>query len=131
MLIAISDQDPRPLYVQIAAEIKKQIQEGALRPGEELPPVRELAASLQVNLHTVHHAYRILRDQGVIHLRLGQRAKVAPLRQSPAGREMIEDLLIPRLDELIADAFHLGLSQEDLSKLLNERLETRRHGETR
>lgn len=129
MLIAISEQDSRPIYIQIAAEIKRQIQDGVLQPGDELPPVRELAASLGINLHTVHHAYRILREQGVIYLRLGQRARIAPLRQVPAGREQIDSTVVPKLDDLITEAFHLGLSPEDLRRLLDERLGSRGRGD--
>ena len=96
MLISVSENDPRPLYTQITGEIKGQIRQGLLRPGDELPSVRELADSLGINLHTVHKAYQILRDQGVIHLRLGQRAKVAELRDEPASRDEVESALAYR-----------------------------------
>jgi len=127
MLIGIRDSDPRPIYLQIITAVKAQIRAGTLRPGDELPSVRELADNLAVNLHTVHRAYQLLRDQGVIHLRLGQRARVAPLRQGPAAPEIVEAKLTNRLRELITEAYHLGLAPDDfralVERLLSERLE--------
>jgi len=122
MLISISEEDPRPIYLQIAADIKDQIRTGDLSPGDELPSVRELADSLDVNLHTVHRAYQKLREQGVIRMRLGQRAKIAPLRETPPDRGSIESQLAGRLQELITDAFHLGLSKADFLKLAQDLL---------
>ncbi|MHB0939175.1 MAG: GntR family transcriptional regulator [Armatimonadota bacterium] len=122
MLISIDENDPRPLYAQIAAEIKEQIRAGSLRPGDELPSVRELAESLSINLHTVHHAYRELRNQGIILLRLGQRARVAP-RRPPAARAEVQGKLAGRLKEMMTEAYHLGLSAEDFRALVDELLE--------
>ena len=46
MLLSVNEQDPRPVYVQIINQVKEQIQRGNLKSGDELPSVRELAASL-------------------------------------------------------------------------------------
>ncbi|MCK9356023.1 MAG: GntR family transcriptional regulator [Dehalococcoidia bacterium] len=119
MLIAIDNRDPRPLYLQIAAQVKEQVQRGDLQPGDELPPVRELADSLGINLHTVRSAYIRLRDQGVIDLRLGRRARIArrqPVELTPAEADRT---LGAQVRELVADAFLLGLSTEDLHALLD------------
>ncbi len=125
MLIALDERDPRPLYGQLVAAVKDQIREGALRPGDELPSVRELATSLGINLHTVHQAYRRLAGEGVIHLRLGRRARVAELRAKPANRQLIEQRILPRLAELATEAFHLGLDPRDFRRLVDEVIEPR------
>jgi len=122
MLISIDPQDTRPIYLQVIAQIKEQIRRGMLKPGDELPSVRELADMLDVNLHTIHHAYQKLRDQGVIYLRLGRRARVAELRELPASREQVETVLVGKLQELITEAYHLGLSADDFQKLVDELL---------
>ncbi len=131
MLISIDERDPRPVYVQVVSQVKEQIHRGELRPGDELPSVRELSESLGVNLHTVHHAYQKLREEGVIYLRLGQRAKVARPRQAPAGPEVVETRLVGRLKELITEAFHLGLSETDFRKLVDELLKAQPGGKRR
>jgi len=120
MFISIDTNDPRPVYLQIAAAIKDQIQKGMLKPGDELPSVRDLARDLDINLHTARHAYQLLREQGVVLLRLGSRARIAPLRAAPADREEIEKKVAPRLRELATDAFHLGITPRQFRQLVNE-----------
>jgi len=131
MLIALDEKDPRPIYLQIVAEVKRGIEAGEIREGEELPGVRELARDLAVNLHTVHQAYRELRRLGVVALRLGRRARVAPVRRRPASRAEIEAALVPRIGELLTDAFHLGLSPDELRALVARVIEDRKRKETR
>ena len=126
MLVSIDDTDSRPIYSQLVSQIKEQIMNGALSPGDELPSVRELSMSLGVNLHTVHRAYQKLRDEGVIQLRLGRRAKVAELRKRPAGREEVQSRLTAQLNELITESFHLGLSVDDFKHLVDELLKAKK-----
>lgn len=125
MLVAIDDTDHRPFYVQLAVQIKAQIVDGDLKPGQELPSVRELATGLGINLHTVRHAYQKLRQEGSIQLRLGKRATVLALPQKPAEIQLVQNRLKNQLNELITEAFHLGLSGDDFKQLVNERLQAR------
>ena len=127
MLIAIDENDERPIYMQIVYQVKEQVQSGDLNPGDTLPSVRELGESLGINLHTVHSAYKRLREQGVITLRLGQRAKIAKLRESPASCEEVEAVLGTRLKELTTEAFHLGISLDELRSLFENHLEVIQH----
>ncbi len=122
MLLSINDQDPRPVYVQIVNQIKEQIQRGTLKPGDELPSVRELAASLGINLHTVRRAYVVLRDQKLLVFRLWQQTKVAKLSSQPASSEEVTAAIGERLQELITEAFLLGLSPDDFRNLVNSQM---------
>ena len=122
MLLSISDQDPRPVYVQIVNQIKEQIHRGELKSGDELPSIRELASSLGINMHTVRHAYNILRDQKLVVFRLGQQAKVARLRSQPASSEEIASIIEKRLQELLTEAFFLGLSPDDFKSLVDKQI---------
>jgi GntR family transcriptional regulator len=131
MLIALDPADQRPIYLQIVAQVKDQLRAGLLKPGEELPSVRELSESLGVNLHTVHHAYQKLREQNVIILRLGQRARIAPPREIPAPRHEVDAALSGRLREIIAEAHQLGLSQKDFLELVEEQLASQKKGAKR
>lgn len=76
MLVLIDPTAATPVFDQIATSITTQIATGALASGTRLPAARELADSLGVNVHTVLHAYRELRDQGQIELRRGRGALV-------------------------------------------------------
>lgn len=122
MLLSINEQDPRPVYVQIVSQLKEQIQRGELHPGDELPSVRELAASMGINLHTVRRAYGVLRDQKILVFRWGQQAKVARLRSQPAGNEEVATRLGARLQELLTDAFLLGLSPDQIRALVETQI---------
>jgi GntR family transcriptional regulator len=55
-----------PIYVQIRDQLLRAIGSGALRPGEQLPTMRELAVRLKVDLNTVRHAYDELEQTGAI-----------------------------------------------------------------
>ncbi len=131
MLIKVDDNDPRPIYAQIVSDVKDQIRQGMLRPGDELPSVREMADLLGVNLHTVHRAYQKLRDQGVLRFRLGQRAKVAELRSSPVDEEQIRLQVAEPLARLITEAYHLGLSATDFREMVEEMLDGDNEGRTK
>jgi GntR family transcriptional regulator len=55
-----------PIYVQIREQMQRAIGSGALRPGEQLPTMRQLAVELKIDLNTVRHAYDELERSGVI-----------------------------------------------------------------
>ena len=114
----VDERDPKPLYLQLSAQVKDQIRKGSLLPDEELPSIREVARTLGVNLHTVHRAYQTLRDEGVILLRVGRRPRVASLRAAPHNPEKAGTEIAGRLNELITDAFHLGLGAREFRALV-------------
>jgi GntR family transcriptional regulator len=77
MHITIDEADARPIYRQVADELKTLIALGELREGAALPPVRQLAADLGVNLNTVAAAYRELQGEGLLSVRHGAGAVVS------------------------------------------------------
>lgn len=77
MFIVIDENDRRPIYRQVADEIKALIARGELAEGATLPPVRQMAGDLGVNLNTIAAAYRELQGEGLITVRHGSGAVVA------------------------------------------------------
>jgi len=77
MLWRINPNSDEPLYAQLVAQVHIALADGDLGSGDRLPPARELAESLDINVHTVLNAYQSLRDSGVIELRRGRGAVVA------------------------------------------------------
>jgi GntR family transcriptional regulator len=122
MLLSINEKDSRPIYLQIIGQVKEQVSSGSLRPGDELPSVRELADSLGINMHTVRSAYLKLRDQGIINLRLGRKARIAH-RQTADNTTTAGVNIRERLKELIVDALLAGLSPDNFRELVNHQLE--------
>ena len=121
MWLSIDEKDTRPLYLQIIGQIKEQVSRGTLKAGDELPSVRELADSLGINLHTVRGAYLKLRDEGIVDLRLGRRAKIARLKNLTADSGTL-NRLEKRVKEIVTDARLAGLSTEEIRKLLDGQL---------
>jgi GntR family transcriptional regulator len=127
MWLSIDERDSRPIYLQIINQVKEQVRSGALKTGDELPSVRELADSLSINMHTVRAAYLRLRDQGIINLRLGRRATIAKLPQALETTGIDAGLEI-RLEEIITDASLKGLSHDAIRQMVDRLLENKKEG---
>jgi GntR family transcriptional regulator len=114
MLLRLDPQDGAPLFVQLANALRIAIVHGDAGPGERLPPARDLATSLDINVHTVLHAYQELRDEGLVELRRGRGATVA----AAAAQDFAA--LRASLRTLVAEANRLGLSAAAVTALLKE-----------
>src|SRR6187431_3355502 len=92
--VKVSKSDPTDLYEQVAAEIRRAIADGEAKPGERLPPARDLAAELEVNTNTVLRALRELRDEGLLEFRRGRGITVSGSPERGAvvarARELVE-----------------------------------------
>jgi GntR family transcriptional regulator len=117
MWVSIDLKSQRPIYLQIVLQIKDQVRKGDLKTGDELPSVRELADSLGINMHTVRSAYLRLRDQGILSLKLGRRATISKII-TPSDKASIESEIQGKLEELTTDALLMGLTPEEIRKLL-------------
>lgn len=104
--------DPTDLYDQVAAEIRRAIAEGEAKPGERLPPAKDLAAVLDVNTNTVLRALRVLRDEGLLEFRRGRGVSVAGTPERGA--------VIARAKELVAFARGQGYRIDELVKIIEE-----------
>lgn len=80
MLLTLKTDDARPFYQQVVDGIKELIARGELREGAPLPPVRQLAGDLGVNLNTIATAYRELQKDGLIVVKHGSGSVVAVRR---------------------------------------------------
>jgi len=69
MRIRIDIDSDIPVFTQLIDQIRAAVQSGALKPGAALPPIRQLAADLQVNPNTVAKAYALLERDAVIETR--------------------------------------------------------------
>jgi len=68
---------PRGPYEVIAENLREQIRNGQLRPGEQLPTIAELAAANTVAVGTAHRALTPLRNEGLVEVARGRRAFVS------------------------------------------------------
>jgi GntR family transcriptional regulator len=75
--VKVDRDEPLELHEQVAAELRRAIADGEAKPGERLPPAKDLAAVLEVNTNTVLRALRQLRDEGLLEFRRGRGITVA------------------------------------------------------
>jgi GntR family transcriptional regulator len=118
MYITIDDRDRRPLYQQVVDEIKALIAGGELPEGSSLPPVRQVAADLGVNLNTIAYAYRQLQKQGLVKVRHGAGAVVTSKLLSETTEEQLRSQLGTALTHLTL----AGLSQAEVRVLIDVEL---------
>ena len=119
MYITIDEADRRPVYRQIAEEIKGLIARGELEEGIALPPVRQIAADLGVNLNTIAAAYRELQREGLVRVRHGAGAFVSSRRLSEQNDAELRKALRASLAHLAL----AGLPRAEILTIVNEEVE--------
>jgi len=118
MYITIDETDSRALYQQIVDEIKALIVRGELEEGSSLPPVRQVAADLGVNLNTIAFAYRQLQKAGLIKVRHGAGAVVTARVVTQDNDDDLHPKLIAALPHLILS----GLTRAEVIAEVNNAL---------
>lgn len=114
--IAIDYQARIPIYEQIVAEIERLVALNILSPGEQIPAIRELALTLEVNPNTIKKAYDTLEFRGVI------------ISKSTKGTFITDDVakvkdgkiesIIDEIKEKIQELENIGMSKEEIKKRL-------------
>lgn len=118
-LVSIDPRDPTPVYAQLERGVRAAIATGRLRPGDQLPTVRQLAVDLQLNANTVARVYGELERAGVIETKrgVGSFVSATPAQAQPArDRERRLRALVTRI---LADAGAGGFTVADLIEALN------------
>ena len=118
--IHITTSDGVPIYQQVVNQIKFLIASGRLNAGDELLPIRVLAAQLLINPNTVARAYRELETAGIVEKRRTAGTYVSEQGSPLARRERVK-ILAERIDTLLAEAIHMGVSIDDVMKLVQQR----------
>ena len=94
----------------MAGEIRRAILDGEAKPGERLPPARDLVAELGVNTNTVLRALRLLREEGLLEFRRGRGVSVAGTPERAAVLEQAR--------ELVALARSHGYRRDELMRMI-------------
>jgi GntR family transcriptional regulator len=91
--VRIDRSESTAVFEQVAGEIRRAILDGEARPGERLPPAKDLAAELGVNTNTVLRALRLLREEGLLEFRRGRGVSVAGTPERAAVLEKARELI--------------------------------------
>jgi DNA-binding transcriptional regulator YhcF (GntR family) len=110
--VKLDRSDPTDLFEQVAGEIRRAIAEGEARPGERLPPAKDLAAVLGVNTNTVLRSLRLLRDEGLLEFRRGRGISVAGTPERGA--------VVQRAKELVDFARSQGYRIDELIEIIED-----------
>ena len=118
MLLTINTNDRRSIYQQIADGIRTLIAGGQLAEGQPLPPVRQLAADLGVNLNTIAAAYHELQNDGLINVKHGSGATVAPRTTAKHSDDELRRPLRTAITQMIL----AGLQRGEILSMVNDEL---------
>jgi GntR family transcriptional regulator len=120
MILRIHPDSGVPIYLQLVQQVTHAVETGALRPEDQLPPIRGLAEEIVTNPNTVAKAYRELEYRGVIELRQGLGAFV---RANPAAGQAEAIRRAQRLMETtVATMRKLGLSEPAMRRVFEAEL---------
>jgi len=118
--IRLDFRSDEPIYGQIVRQIEGLVVDGTLKPGDQLPTVRELAIDLRINFSTVARAYRILDEKRLIST---QRGRGTYIWEQPT-EEMMQKLKQKTLEELaqrfLDESQNLGYSPEQAAEVLQQ-----------
>jgi len=121
MRLSVNPRSPKPVYLQVVDGLKEAVAKGLLAQGDRVPSVRELAAELTINHNTVARAYQELERDGVIEVVRGQGTFIAAARPA-ADRAARVEAVAARMREMLIEAHHLQLTEEDLLALFRTTL---------
>jgi GntR family transcriptional regulator len=107
-----------PAYLQLVQQVRQAIRLGMLRPGDQLPTVKEVVTSLTINPNTVLHAYRHLDVEGLVEGRRGVGTFVAA-NPEPLAPDELKGLR-SSLERWVGQARAAGLDDENMAALLAE-----------
>ncbi len=111
----VRPESGEPIYYQLIRQIKHAVTSGLMNPGDQMPTVREMAARLVINPNTVARAYRELVRDGVLTATQGGGTFVK-MEPQPLVRTERERRLEPFIQQLVAEAQVLGVSDESLMR---------------
>lgn len=116
MLEGLAVQDNGiPIYVQLREQILALIGRGTLKPGVQLPTMRQVAVALKIDLNTVQHAYAELERDGVLTKICGVGTFVAEAPPPPRNvRRQVQDFAA----RVAAQARGLGMDLDDVAEAL-------------
>lgn len=114
MDIRIDPDSAVPIYQQIVNSIKHQVATGRLKPGEQLPTVRELAADLRINPNTVARAYDQLDGDSVISTQQGRGTYVRERPDQQHLTRIRQEELRAIMDGAVSRALSMGYTVQEI-----------------
>ncbi len=117
MQLRLDFHEKEPIYLQIVEQVKSMVASGLLKPGSQLPTVREVAADLRINFNTAARAYRMLHEEGIISTQQGRGTYVLEAPPAAESKRLKRDRLQAMVEGLLEEAKRFGFTPEEVNKV--------------
>lgn len=118
--IKLDMRSNEPIYLQIVRQMQDLVTNGKLKPGDQLPTVREMATELRVNFNTVARAYRLLDESGLISTQRGRGTYIWELPDDGDRESIRQQTLQGMAQNYLDEAARLGYSAEEALNTLTQ-----------
>lgn len=117
--------DEPHLYRQVTEKVRQEILSGALKPGDRLPPLREMAARWNCTVGTAQHAYQELAQQGLVTSRAGQGTRVVDRLPTQVQSEapLRRATLVHRAESFLLEAVTSGYTLEEIDSAVHQAMD--------
>lgn len=112
-----------PVYLQIVDQVRRAVAIGVLKPGEQLPSVKQLASDLVVNPATVSRALRELEHLEIVQSIPGRGAFVRNDAAAGVAKTGARDIVSVAIEAAIREARSLGVSESDVRELFKRSID--------
>lgn len=119
-----------PIYSQIVNQIQSQLANGILKPGDQLPTVRALAAELRVNFNTVARAYRMMDEARIISTQQGRGTFITDVPPPEVSEKLRQESLEALTKRFIEEALRLGYSEREVGQMVRDQLKVMKEADT-
>jgi GntR family transcriptional regulator len=116
MEISVDFRSGQPIYVQIVEQIRSQVVAGRLKPGDQLPTVRQMATDLRINFNTVARAYRLLDEAGLISTQQGRGTYIWEAPTEETSRRLRRSNLEALTHRYLSEVARLGCPADEVAE---------------
>jgi GntR family transcriptional regulator len=120
MMIDVDPTSNVPIYLQVVEAVQKLVATGEIKPGDQLPTVRQLAVDVRVNPNTIARAYLELDRKGVITTQQGRGTYVRDVPDDTALAQRREDRLRAMSDHFLLEALSQGYVLADVLRVIEQ-----------
>ena len=112
----------QPIYLQIADQIRQKVANGELKPGDQLPTVRQMATDLRVNFNTVARAYRMLDEAGLISTQHGRGTYIWDTPPAEIAEKLRQEILESLARHFLHTAQRQGYTPDEVQNAFEEKM---------
>lgn len=109
-----------PAYIQIVEQVQHKLSQGLLKPGEQLPTVRQMAAHLRVNFNTIARAYRVLDNAGLISTQQGRGTYILERLEENRHQQLKRGALLAQARLFFESLVRQGYQPQEVEECLRD-----------